>query len=508
MAPASPTSDPARSWPGQSKEELYRLLERTPIEEIFPSESWIDLPQVALFNSIAELAVRFIELGDFDAAKELLLEPRLVPYQSSMRLITHLIDQSAREGLAPLLDYIETLRSAPPAFQELFPRIYEALPRAALPFRGPWLFFQGRFPNLSETFVLNEIAEIARRQPVVVATLLYDPEIPLPPELVGRVIQLPAGANLHDKLVWLAQFIQQHGISYLHAPWSTEAKNVMLHLVDALDLPFGFSCHAADIWQRGNRLELEELRDLGRHRRCVLAAVEGTHHRKHLIACGVPEPRIVIAPNGVQRANLPPRRTAPPERIRRLIAIGRPVAKKGFPTALDALKFLRADGLRFELELIGGGDTSTEYGAMVAKLAAQQEGVTATSLMPHRDVLARIAAADAMIMPSMVMPDGNSDGIPTVLSEAMLLGVPVITTDVASIGDLVIDGVTGFVARPGDPISLAEKIREADLLFRDREKGAALIRNARAHAARSSSRVAADRIFLHLSRMKQLLALQ
>ena len=63
--------------------------------------------------------------------------------------------------------------------------------------------------------------------------------------------------------------------------------------------------------------------------------------------------------------------------------------------------------------------------------------------------------SDVLVQPSVVAPNGDMDGIPNALIEAMALGIPVVTTSVSGIPELVSDGVTGVVVRPGDPEELA-----------------------------------------------------
>jgi len=78
---------------------------------------------------------------------------------------------------------------------------------------------------------------------------------------------------------------------------------------------------------------------------------------------------------------------------------------------------------------------------------------------PEEVVRRMVARADALVQPSVVAPDGDMDGIPNALIEAMALGVPVVSTAVSGIPELVVDGVTGVLVRPGDPEALAAGIR-------------------------------------------------
>jgi glycosyltransferase involved in cell wall biosynthesis len=80
------------------------------------------------------------------------------------------------------------------------------------------------------------------------------------------------------------------------------------------------------------------------------------------------------------------------------------------------------------------------------------------------------------------------------------MGTPVVTTDVGSITDLVIDGVTGFIARSGDPASLAKKIVELDQMLQDPEKSIQLIERAKFNATRHETQKSVSALADHLQK--------
>lgn len=363
------------------------------------------------------------------------------------------------------------------------------------------VYFQQEFPKLTETFVRAEIAELYRRSydVKVVALKLNKKQLELC-SFSDRVCQVPSGKQPEEVFQNLVRTIAETDARYLHVHWATEAKRILLPIAEQLNLPFGFTCHAADIWLRGNRLEPEELNALGNHKLCITAATIGSKHKEYLRWCGVADKKIIITPNCVDEHLLPDRRTSPPKTIQKLVAIGRPIPKKGFLVAIDAVRMLRLQGCDVTLTIIGGGDADSDLGKTITQYTNAFPFVSATGMKPYREVLDEIVQADMLLAPCMVSPDGDSDGIPTVLVEAMLLGVPVAATDVGSITDLVIPGETGFIARAGDPASLAEQIWEAGELFKDQSAATRLLEKARSQAKRHGAQFSVNVLAMHLEK--------
>jgi glycosyltransferase involved in cell wall biosynthesis len=153
----------------------------------------------------------------------------------------------------------------------------------------------------------------------------------------------------------------------------------------------------------------------------------------------------------------PRRRLKPPFQ---LLTIGRMVPKKGFPVLLAACKELAAQGVNFHLTLAGDGPQFPELQGLVREYGLSGK-VTFAGFVPHRRVPELFHHADLFVMPCIVDPHGDRDGIPNVILEAMAHEVPVVSTDVSGIPEAVIPGKTGWIAPPGDARDLAEAIMEA-----------------------------------------------
>jgi glycosyltransferase involved in cell wall biosynthesis len=131
------------------------------------------------------------------------------------------------------------------------------------------------------------------------------------------------------------------------------------------------------------------------------------------------------------------------------LAVGRPVAKKDYATLLSAFAMVQNHYPDAELQIAGA--TADEIGGT-------RRGVVAHGLVPFITVAQLMLRSSAVVHASCVAADGDRDGLPNAIVEAMLLGVPVIASDAGSIGDLVIQRVTGRLVPKKDPNALAQAI--------------------------------------------------
>jgi glycosyltransferase involved in cell wall biosynthesis len=140
----------------------------------------------------------------------------------------------------------------------------------------------------------------------------------------------------------------------------------------------------------------------------------------------------------------------PPE----FLCVGRFVEKKGIAHLIEAARILRDRGSPARLVVIGDGPLKTALEAQARGLPT----VAFTGWLPAPEVRRRLRAAMALCVPSVVSQDGDADGLPTVILEAMADGVPVIGSRQAGIAEAVEDGASGLLVPPGSPAALAEAI--------------------------------------------------
>ncbi len=338
-------------------------------------------------------------------------------------------------------------------------------------------YFQERFPLLTQTFVCAEISEWIRKGAEVriyARKVNYDSRF--------NSLSFEVDWTTPDGIAQLKKWIYDFSPDYLHAHFVNEALESVLLISNNFGIPFGFTVHAYDIWKRGARLEPESFRDLTRQSKCLFIACEGSYHKEYLTWCGVPSEKILITPNAVDPSFLPKPRQFSPTTIKNIIVIGRPVPKKGFFIAIDAMRLLAINNFCATLTIVGLSNDDS-LASRIIEEASKFDFINCEPLCSYSDVLKKIQASDVLIASSITAEDGDMDGIPTVLVEAMLLGVPVVASDVGSIKDLVKEGQTGFLARPGDPVDLANKILKLSHVLLNENSSNQLIEAAKKQAS-------------------------
>ena len=326
------------------------------------------------------------------------------------------------------------------------------------------LYLLRYYPTVSETFVYREIdALVARGVAVTIAALGARPDGRLqdePPDapvqmvprrpLVGRLARATVGMQWlreHQRpkdvqrLPWLKRLARQ--FDRIHVHFGGEAAELAHAIHLDTGLPYTVTVHAVDLFRP--RAALEE----------VLAAAQSVltvadHHVKHLADLGITARRLRCGPDlGSWRV-----RPLPGPALRALF-VGRNVPKKGLSTLLDAWTQMPADA---RLEVI-----SDHAGPVPA-------GVTVIGLQPPGAVRRRMADANLLVLPSRVAADGDRDGVPVVLMEALASGRPVVAGDVGGISELVDDAV-GWLVPPDDRGLLLRALIEACDPARRLERG-------------------------------------
>jgi len=252
---------------------------------------------------------------------------------------------------------------------------------------------------------------------------------------------------------YLAQRLRAEKVDHIHAPWANGPATGAWVASRLSGIPFSFCGHAHDIYPPDGALE-EKIRAAGFVR--VISEV----NRDYLAALAPDAAeKFTVIRYGVPLTPVPsPRRLpAPPFQ---LLTLGRMVPKKGFPVLLAACRELAAKKVDFHLTLVGDGPQRQEL-QNLARDYGLSGRVHFPGFVPHRRVPELFHRADLFVMPCIVDPHGDRDGIPNVILEAMAHEVPVVSTDVSGVPEAVLPGKTGWIAPPGDAFALAEAIMGA-----------------------------------------------
>lgn len=182
--------------------------------------------------------------------------------------------------------------------------------------------------------------------------------------------------------------------------------------------------------------------------------------QQRLQALGAPADRLTRIPSGIDLERFPLQLRHPPVTPPlRLLTVARLVEKKGLAVAIAAVAQLRQQGVALHYTIIGDGPLRP---ALTAQIAHQQlaDVVTLSGWRDQDEVRQALYQAHIFLMPSLTAADGDAEGIPNALKEAMASGMPVIATDHAGIPELVSDGVSGLLVAEGKCDALAAAVQQ------------------------------------------------
>ena len=252
----------------------------------------------------------------------------------------------------------------------------------------------------------------------------------------------------------VARLAHEHGVTHLHAHFGSLATTVARLAGRLAGLPYSFTAHAKDIFHEDVD-EADLARKLADAHHVVTVSDYNLDHLRTRFPAQTSRLRRVY--NGLELDRfpfVPSARGAGPLRV---AAVGRLVEKKGFDLLLLAVARLRAEGADLVLDVAGDGPLAAPLAALSTDLGLD-DVVTFRGPTAQHEVTALLQASDVFVAPCVVGADGNADGLPTVLLEAMASGVLCIASDVTGIPEVVHDG-TGLLVATGDVTALVDALR-------------------------------------------------
>lgn len=369
------------------------------------------------------------------------------------------------------------------------------------------------FPQTSETFIANEILRVERtgapvriysyRQPVETVEhecvrLIQSPVQYLPDPLwkslgkligqaramrrleparfrktlayVGRVSIRDRSLDVWKRLLqalYLAWDLRQENVTHVHAHFAHQATQVAMLASMLSGISFSFTGHAKDVYTARPRNLKEKVEQAAFAVTCTGA---NQTYLRSLVAPADRE-KIELAYHGVdiEKFSPEPSRSDADETVPLVLSVGRLVAKKGFTDLIEALAHLRATGVQFRALLVGEGPDRRmlEQRRRAAGLDDILDMPGACSQEALVDVYRR---ATVFALPCRVLRNGDRDGIPNVLMEAMAMAIPVVSTSISGIPELVSSDENGLLVPERDPVafssSLESVIRDPELARR------------------------------------------
>jgi len=216
---------------------------------------------------------------------------------------------------------------------------------------------------------------------------------------------------------------------------------------------FTFTGHARDLLQ----IPARSLRARAARASALVTCCQANADYINAVLPAETAPPVLVVHHGVDLERFRPRPagegTSPPV----LVSVGRLVEKKGFADLLHALAVAAAGGSEFRCRIFGDGPLHDELSGMIEHLGLTDR-VELAGARSNDEVVSALGRADVFALTPLVAADGDRDGIPNVLVEAMASGLPVVTTSAGGISELVRHEVNGLMCPPGDVAMLATSI--------------------------------------------------
>ena len=365
-----------------------------------------------------------------------------------------------------------------------------------------------RFPSVTETFILREVDELERQgQPVRLVPMLKETPpviheaarpwtsralytkyvspaivaanvrafLKRPLRYVSLLVRLIAGTltkpgtlartvAVFPKSVFLAGQLSREGVRHVHAHFATHPTTMALVIASLSDITFSFTVHAHDI-QVDRTLLRWKLRET-RFVRSISA-----YNKRFLEELYPDETRgkIMVVHVGIEPEKYEDnarRFTATPSGVPKVLCVAAHRPYKGLPVLIEACRILRDQGVSFRCDVLGTGPMTAELERMIQDRGAG-DVIGLLGARPEHVVAEMMGESTLFVLPSIIASDGQMEGIPVALMEAMASGRAVVSTSISGIPELVEDGVSGLLVPPGDPAALAAAMRT---LLENRER--------------------------------------
>lgn len=180
--------------------------------------------------------------------------------------------------------------------------------------------------------------------------------------------------------------------------------------------------------------------------------------KSQLIEIGCPEDKIIVHHSGIDPQQFTfTSRTIESDETIRIVTIARLVEKKGIEYGIRAIAMLVQQHPKLEYLILGDGDLMATLQGLIHQLQMSRQ-VKLLGWKERQEIIQILNHAHILMAPSVTSRDGDSEGIPNVLKEAMAMGMPVVSTQHSGIPELVQDGISGFLVPERDAETLAEKL--------------------------------------------------
>ena len=361
---------------------------------------------------------------------------------------------------------------------------------------GRLAYVISRFPLLSETFILREVlalSELGWRPQLFAIThqrsrvrhpeaAAIEPAVSYLSPLSGSTLRANAcalaqsprgyartiatalgnwpsagfllkGLAITPGAVAWAEQMQRSGVGHIHAHYGTHPTLAAMLAARLAGIGYSFTVHAHDLF-----VDTTMLAEKVRQARFVVTISE--YNRRRICALVGPDAaaKVAVVRCGVDPAMFAAREwRTPADGPARILAVASLQEYKGLDRLIAACGLLRDREIAFVCEIVGEGRLRAPLERLIARLGLREQ-VRLLGPRDQHEVQARMARANVYVQPSVVARDGQMEGIPVALMEAMASGVPVVASALSGIPELVRHGETGLLVAPGQPPALRDAI--------------------------------------------------
>jgi glycosyltransferase involved in cell wall biosynthesis len=320
--------------------------------------------------------------------------------------------------------------------------------------------FVSQLRSISETFITRHLTDVAPGETVAVARYRgLDLAPPCPAFLIDRWqlglgVRLAARAGVNRQTMLenaVMRFLRQNRVSVVLGEYMDQFVD-FVPLLDRMEIPYVVQTHGIDVSASLRLPGMADKYQVYRSARAILTRCE--FHRQRLISLGLPAAKIHVNPGGVDVPDVCPQRG--PAAGKRFLAIGRMVPQKAPIMLMEAFRLAALRDPELTLDYVGAGPLFPAVADFV-RVCGLGDRIRLHGPAPEEDKLRLLGECGTFVQHSVAeIYNGNEEGLPAAIQEAMAQGMAVVSTRHSGISDAVIEGETGLLVDEGDVQGMAE----------------------------------------------------
>ncbi len=249
-----------------------------------------------------------------------------------------------------------------------------------------------------------------------------------------------------------ACYLKDKDIHLIHSQWIQSNGTIGMYAAWLLGVPFSFTGHAVDLFR--DRVALDD-----KIRRAEFIVCISNFHKDFYIKNGAQPEKLIVVYCGIDVTQFEFKQKSMVSPVH-ILSLGRLIEKKGFEDLIDACEILKKKNISLKCTIAGDGPLEESLKRRIKSLDLDNEVHVTGKALLQEELADFMHQGDIFAQPCVWSKDNDVDGTPRTLMEAMACGLPSISTRIAGIPDIIIDGESGLLVEPNDPESLAQAIQK------------------------------------------------